>query len=127
MLDWTTRLPYLALGWLCLGLAVVGVVLPLLPTTPFLLVAAFFFARGSERTHRWLIEHPRFGPPIRDWNEHRAVSLKAKWLGTSSLLAVVAVSLWLEVEVWIVALQVATLTTVGIFLWTRPRPPGPGH
>lgn len=67
-----------AAGFLFLGLGAAGLFLPLLPGTPFLLLAAACFARGSERSHRWLLEHPWIGPPIRDFEEHRALSRKAK-------------------------------------------------
>ncbi len=63
---WTT------LGVAALALGIVGVVVPLLPTTPFLILAAYLFSRGSGRLHAWLVDHPTFGPPIRHWREHRA-------------------------------------------------------
>ena len=114
---------YLALGWLSLGLAIVGIALPLLPTTPLLLVSAFGFARSSERNYLWLTNHPRFGPPIRDWRRHRAVSLRAKWLATVSIVALLGISLWTEVALWIFIIQVLTLTAVATFVWSRPLPP----
>ena len=61
------RTVWLILGFFFTGLAMIGVILPLLPTVPFLLLAAFCFARSSDRFHRWLVEHPTLGPPIRDW------------------------------------------------------------
>ncbi|MEM1160041.1 MAG: YbaN family protein, partial [Pseudomonadota bacterium] len=64
-------------GWAAFGLGLLGAALPLLPTVPFMLLAAFCFARGSERFHRWLMNHPRFGPGIRDWQAHRAISRRA--------------------------------------------------
>ncbi|WP_246616405.1 YbaN family protein [Thaumasiovibrio subtropicus] len=61
-------------GAVALILGIVGIVLPLLPTTPFILLSCACFSRGSERLHHWLISHPRFGPVIVNWQEHRSLS-----------------------------------------------------
>jgi hypothetical protein len=74
----TIRIALQGGGFACLGLAAAGAVLPILPTTPFLLLAAACFARSSPRFHRWLLEHPLFGPPIRDWQEHRSIRPRIK-------------------------------------------------
>lgn len=71
---------WLSLGHLAVGLGVVGVFLPLLPTTPFLLVAAYCYGRGSARFERWLLNHPRLGPLIQAWRAHRVIPAKAKLL-----------------------------------------------
>ncbi|SEO10134.1 hypothetical protein SAMN04490248_101350 [Salinihabitans flavidus] len=108
------------LGLLCILLAVIGIVLPLLPTVPFLLLAAFFFARSSERLHNWLISHPTFGPPILDWRARGAVSLPAKRWATVSVLAVFTLSVVMGLRPMILIIQALTLGAVMIFLWTRP-------
>ena len=72
------RLLYNLSGSVCVGFAFLGLFLPLLPTTPFLLLAAFCFSRGSARMHRWLLEHPTMGPIIRDWNENRVIRPRVK-------------------------------------------------
>lgn len=79
------RYAYLALGWFSLALAVAGIVLPLLPTTPFLLLAAACFDRGSPRFHAWLLDHPWFGPAIRDWRQRGAIGGRAKALAVFML------------------------------------------
>lgn len=76
--EMVRRTIYLGLGWLALGTGVVGIFLPLLPTTPFLLLASFFFSKGSTRLHRWLLDHRRFGPPLRDWQRYGVIRPRAK-------------------------------------------------
>lgn len=72
------RSVYLVLGLLAVGLGFLGLFLPVLPTTPFLLVAVACFARSSSRLERWLLEHPRFGPTLRDWRERGAIPRRVK-------------------------------------------------
>lgn len=107
-------------GAVALALGVVGVVTPLLPTVPFLLLAAFCFARSSTRLHRWLVEHPKLGPPIRDWQMRGAIGPKAKRLATLSIAAAFGVSVLLGLPLWVLAAQATVLATVLIFIWRRP-------
>ena len=81
------RLLLLVLGWICLVLGLIGAFVPLLPTTVFVLIAAWAFARSSERWHRWLREHARFGHMIRTWEEHHAMPRRAKRLAFAELAA----------------------------------------
>lgn len=123
MIAQTRRVLYLLAGWTALGLGVLGIPLPLLPTTPFLLLAAVCFARGSQRWHDWLLSHPQFGPPIHAWREHRAIPRRVKWLGSLSLLALLPISILVGAPTWVVGLQSLIVVGVGAFLWTRPEPP----
>ncbi len=87
-----------ALGFACLAVALLGVFLPLLPTTPFVLLAAGCFAQSSERMHRWLLENPTFGPMVRDWNARRCVSVRVKAVALLSMAAVGGASLFVAIE-----------------------------
>lgn len=107
-------------GYSALGLGVIGLILPLLPTVPFLLLAAFCFARSSEKIHSWLIEHPKFGPPIRDWNERGAISKPAKNYATISVAAAFGLSLILGLKPLVLVIQGLCLACVLLFIWSRP-------
>ncbi|MFW8633898.1 YbaN family protein [Cribrihabitans pelagius] len=114
------RFLYAGLGLLCVALAVVGIALPLLPTVPFLLLAAFFFANSSERLHDWIIAHAVFGPMILDWRERGAIRPRAKTAATLSIAAVFGLSLALTLPTHLLGIQAAVLSLVLLFIWTRP-------
>lgn len=113
------RAVWLALGMASLGLAALGVALPLLPATPFVLLAAFFFARSSPSLHRRLLESPTFGGAIRDWQERRAISRKGKFAAVSAMALSLALSVVLGVEALILGGQALTLGAVAAFVLTR--------
>lgn len=69
---------YITLGWFFVSLGVIGAFLPVMPTTPFMLLALWAFAKSSERFHDWLYYHPYFGPPLQQWKEHRVIPVIAK-------------------------------------------------
>lgn len=79
------RFLFNAVGMLSLALGVLGIFLPLLPTTPLLLLAAFCFARGSDRMYQWLLNHPLFGRTIRNFREHQAVTVQTKIIAIALL------------------------------------------
>ncbi len=114
----------LVAGSVALALAVLGIFLPLLPTTPLVLVAAFFFARGSERAHGWLLRNRVFGRIVREWQQHRRVPIRAKWTAIALVFATFALSV-LVVPNGVYGY--ATLFVVGsgliVFLATLPTSP----
>ena len=117
------RALWLGAGGLALLAGLVGIFLPLLPTTPFVLLAAFCFSRGSARWEAWMLNHPRFGPMVRDWREHRAVPLRAKQFATVMMtIGSVWAAFTLPPRVaWLPALCCAAVAT---WLWRLPtRPP----
>jgi len=114
---------YLGLGWLSVGLGVVGVFLPLLPTTPFMLLAAWLFAKGSPRLHDWICNHPRFGLSIREWNEHGVINRRAKRLAMLAFAVVIAASLIFVENRWVVMIQLLVAFPVSCFILSRPSEP----
>ncbi|MEL6220707.1 MAG: YbaN family protein [Pseudomonadota bacterium] len=117
------RILWMSGGWLSLGLGMVGVFLPLLPTVPFILLAAFCFARGSERMNRWLVEHPRFGPAIKDWRAHGAVSRAGKRAALIGCLLALSVALVLGLPAYAIGLQALAMSGALAFVLTRPDGP----
>lgn len=113
----------LALGWSCVGLGAVGAFLPVLPTTPFLLVAAWAFARSSARLRAWLYGHRRFGPALRAWHEHGAIPRRGKVASVVGMSASFAYILCRADEPWLPVLVGVVLVCVGAFVLTRPEPP----
>lgn len=114
------RFLWAGLGTLCVGLGVIGAFLPLLPTVPFMLLAAFLFSRSSPRLHNWILSHPQFGPLIEDWNRSGVIRPRAKRLATLSIAAVFGLSLALDVKTTVLIIQAVVLSCVLLFLWTRP-------
>lgn len=107
-------------GVVSLGLGLLGIVLPLVPTVPFILLAAFCFSRSSRRLHGWLTSHRVFGPMIADWQARGAISMKAKRAATLAVVAVLTLSASLALPLPVLAIQAAILGAVMLFIWTRP-------
>lgn len=114
--------------WLTLGLAstacgIAGLLLPLVPTTPFLLLATFAFARSSPRLHRWLTTHPRLGPPIEDWRAHGAISRRAKIAAVVVMAATLSLSVVAGLSTTGLIIQAVVLCASATFVLTRPDRP----
>ena len=114
----------LLVGWICVGLGVLGIFLPLLPTTPFLLLASVCFARSSERCHKWLLDRPHLGPVIKDWERHGAISTRSKIYGTLVLALVIgATAVFTPVSMGVRLSVVAVGLAAATFICSRPAPP----
>lgn len=122
-----SRLAWQAAGLFLVALGLIGIPLPLLPTTPFLLLALFCFARSSPRLHDWLLHHPRLGPTLRAWERHRAIPRRAKVLAGAMMAASLVLSLLLAVPGYAIALQALALAGAAAYVFTRPSPPPEGH
>ena len=111
---------YLALGWAFVGLATAGLFLPLLPTTPFLLLASSCFLRSSPRARRWLGDSRLFGPTLRDWDEHRAVRRPVKVLAVVVVSAVLLLAAFRDLH-WAVRTLIFVVGGVGlVVVWRLP-------
>ena len=111
---------YRGLGVLALGLAAAGAVLPVLPTTPFLLVALWAFARGAPGWAARLRAHPRFGPTIRDWEERGAIPRRAKLLAVLMMSASLGVLALTTSNLLVLAGVAAVMAGAAAFVLTRP-------
>jgi uncharacterized membrane protein YbaN (DUF454 family) len=111
---------FLLLGWALVALGVLGMFLPVLPTTPFLLLAASCFVRSSERSRQWLLRHRWFGPVIRDWEERRAVRRSVKRLAYAVTSIMIAIALVRDGH-WGIRAAVVSFAAVGMLvLWRLP-------
>lgn len=117
------RWAWLAVAYVAAGLAVLGVVVPVLPTTPFALLAVFAAARGSRAFHERLLRDPRLGPVVRDWQLHRAVGRRPKQLATGTMAVSAGVLFAVAPSVWLAVGVTCLMAAVGAWLWARPEPP----
>lgn len=111
----------IALGFTCVALGVLGLFLPVLPTTVFLLIACWAFSKSSERFHHWLYHHPRLGGPIRAWHAHRVIPRRAKVLAVGMMAASVAVVALFVADGWLLPVGLALgLSAVAGYILSRP-------
>jgi len=116
----------LIIGWFFVGLGAIGLFLPVLPTTPFLLISLWAFAQSSERFHDWLYQHRIFGPPLQAWSEHGVIPLRAKLVavGTMAISATLVVTFsetpWYGITAMLILMGIGAA-----FVLTRPSKPKP--
>lgn len=113
------RIVYLIGGWLSLLLAGIGIVVPLLPTVPLVILAAFCFARSSPRLEAWLVRHPHMGPHIAAWRQRGAISRRGKWMAALAFGVGIALSIAFAPWPWMLAPILAAAICLP-WLWSRP-------
>jgi uncharacterized membrane protein YbaN (DUF454 family) len=114
------RAAYASAGVVLVGIGLVGVFVPGLPTTVFLIVALFCFKKGSSRLENWLLNHRRFGPTLQDWERHRAIKPRTKLVATGTMWVFIAVSALLIPKLWVTALVVAHGVAGTWYIASRP-------
>jgi len=118
------RVVYFSLGWIFFALGIIGILLPVMPTTPFMLLALWGFARSSDKFHNWLYTHRFFGPPLRQWNEHRVIPLIAKIMSVSFMSISFVMMMFSSYLVMWQKLTVAALMLYGAwFILSKPSKP----
>lgn len=111
---------YFILAWISFALGVIGAFLPILPTTPFILLSAFLFSHSSPRFHRWLMNLPLAGSAVRDWQQHRVIRPRAKILCASMItfsIGMIVFNSRIQLAVKIIAIGI--LVTVGTYVLSR--------
>lgn len=118
------RILLICCGFICVALGFIGAFLPLIPTVPFILLAAFFFSKSSPRIYQWLINIPAFGEMIEQWNEHGSVSIKGKVASATAIGAVIIYhAFFSDLALELKLLISAILLSVVAYVLSRPLPP----
>lgn len=117
---------YFLLGWIFFSAGLIGAFVPVLPTTPFMLLALWAFSNSSKEFHQWLYQHPLFGPPLQQWHQYGVIPRYAKVIAITfmslSLMYMITLS---TVDKRAIALASVLMTSVAAWMLTRPsRPPG---
>lgn len=111
----------LCLGWFFLFLAIVGIPLPLLPTTPFLLLAALCFSKSSPKLHNKLLAHKILGPIVMDWEERGVIKTKTKWVASLTMLTLLSYPLiFILKNAYVQGTIIMIMLCVLLFIWSRP-------
>ncbi len=113
------RIFYLIGGWTALVLAGIGALLPLLPTVPLVILAAYCFARSSPRLEARLVDHPLFGPHIANWRAHGAISRRGKWAASAAFAVGIGISIIAAPWPWLLATPLAASLCLP-WIWSRP-------
>ncbi len=110
----------ITIGWFCVGLAFIGTFVPGIPTTIFLIVALWAFAKSSKKFHSWLLNHKRFGPILQNWESHKVVPRKAKILMVILQISAVIIFHYSLQNIYITVLLIITLVFVARYVLSLP-------
>ena len=113
---------YLTLGYASFALGILGVVLPVLPTTPFIILAAWCFTRSNPALAARLYNHPRFGSLLTTWRDQRAIPSRVKIYALAVMAASYAATVWLTTSPYVPFILAAVMGGVGYYIVTRPTP-----
>lgn len=117
----TLRLVYLLVGFIAVGLAFIGILLPIMPTVPFLIVALWAFSKSSEKFHNWLYSHKSFGPILRDWDQYRVVPIWGKiWSSAAMAGSLVMMVFLFEVALWAVSCAAVVMAAIAWYILSKP-------
>ena len=117
------RYLYIGLGFVCVLFGYIGIVIPGIPTTPFLLLSIWFFSRSSKKIENWLINHRLFGQFISDWKNHRGIKIKSKIYAVALILFTFSLSIYFAFPFSIDIILFIFSIMLSIYIITRPVPP----
>lgn len=114
------RYIYIAIASLCILLGAIGIFLPILPTTPFLLAALWAASKGSPKIENWLLTHKRFGPALTAWQERKAIPQKAKYLAVTMMGISWLLMAWLNVGKVVLIIMIVLFVSVSAYIFSKP-------
>lgn len=118
---------YFTTGWVFFILGLIGVILPVLPTTPFMLLALWAFSRSSVRFHNWLYQHKVFGPPLQQWSQYRVIPLLAKVMSISMMsISFLYLVFFRDLHIAVIIIVAIIMLYAGWFILTKPSSPTHG-
>jgi len=124
MMQPSKRILLLLVGWFFVAVGAVGIFLPVLPTTPFLLISLWAFSQSSERFHDWLYNHKVFGPPLQDWSRYGVIPVRAKFIAVGTMTVSALLVITFSSTPWYGLVAMLALMGFGAgFVLTRPSKP----
>ena len=118
----TVRLLYLLLGFIAIGLGIIGAFLPIMPTVPFLIVALWAFSKSSKKFHDWLYYHKIYGPMLRDWDDYKIIPIWGKiWACVAMLSSVIIITFVNNIPHWLLLTTAVIMFFIGFYICSTPN------